>query len=437
VDFDFSPVDRHAERLRDARASAIPEQVSRVMDETLRTAAVDTGALEGLYVTDRGFTRTVATKAATWEMQAAEKGDHVRGAIEDAIAAYEMVLDVTTAQMLPFVTETWIRQLHEVICASQQTYRVYVDSLNAFQDQKLPLGEYKKMPNSPTLASGETHEYASPLETPVEMTRLIEELRTKEFLAAHPVVQAAYAHYAFVCIHPFVDGNGRVARALASAFLYRGPGVPLVVFADQRNPYLDALEAADAGNPGVFVRFLTERVIDTVNLVLAELKELSEATGGALQSSLETIRSALANGVDEGLLLAAERLCASAQTRLLEALSSIDLPQRMKISVVVMDSLQLQPFVAVPEGYKFVSKSGIWITSDYVQPDKWFHYELCASSLGESAAELLIVSDDGSTPFEVWRREIDPVESTALALRLDIWAKTAVQRFVAVIAENI
>jgi Fic family protein len=153
--------------------------------------------------------------------QAFIRRDHVKSIIEDAVAAYDMVLDAVTAQVLPFVTETWIRQLHEVICASQPTYRVYVDSFGAFQDLKLPLDAYKKVPNSPTLASGEVHEYASPLETAAEMGRLIEELRTKEFLAAHPVVQAAYAHYAFVCVHPFVDGNGRVARALASVFLYR------------------------------------------------------------------------------------------------------------------------------------------------------------------------------------------------------------------------
>jgi Fic family protein len=432
VDFDPSLVDRYAGRLQEAKASATPEQVSKVMDEALRTAAVDTGALEGLYATDRGFTRTVATQAAAWEMQTAEKGDHVKGVIEDAIAAYEMVLDAVTAQALPFITEALIRQLHEVMCASQQTYRVYVDSLKAFQDQKLPLGEYKKMPNSPTLTSGEVHDYASPLETTAEMERLIEELRTKEFLAAHPIVQAAYAHYAFVCVHPFVDGNGRVARALASVFLYRRPGVPLVIFADQKNRYLDALEAADAGSPDAFVQFLAERVIDTVNLVS---EALSVTTDDALQSDLETIRSAMADGVDEGLLLAAERLRVSVQIRLQEALNSIDLSHRVSIDVV--GPLQHQQSVAVPEGYNLVSKSGVWMTTDYVKPDNWPHYELCASGSNKNAAELLIVSDDGSTPFEIWRREIDPIESTALTLRLDAWAKAAVQRFIAVIAESI
>lgn len=54
------------------------------------------------------------------------------------------------------------------------------------------------------------------------------------FASSHPVVQAAYVHHALAAVHPFAEGNGRVARALASVFLYRGVDVPLVVFSDQQ-----------------------------------------------------------------------------------------------------------------------------------------------------------------------------------------------------------
>jgi fido (protein-threonine AMPylation protein) len=94
------------------------------------------------------------------------------------------------------------------------------------------------------MATGEQHAYAPVDQVAPEMQRLMETLKSPEFGRAHPVIQASWAHYAFVAIHPFADGNGRVARALASAYLYRPNSVPFLMSADQRTPYFDALSAA-------------------------------------------------------------------------------------------------------------------------------------------------------------------------------------------------
>lgn len=119
------------------------------------------------------------------------------------------------------------------------------------QHHSLPRGTYKNHPNSPfNFEREEMHGYAPVADTQPEMHRLVETLNEYEFSTLDPVSQAAYAHYAFVCIHPFADGNGRVARALASTFLYRNPGIPLVIFADQKSDYIAALEAADKGQLG-------------------------------------------------------------------------------------------------------------------------------------------------------------------------------------------
>jgi Fic family protein len=50
------------------------------------------------------------------------------------------------------------------------------------------------------------------------MERFVREISSPEFAAAHPIIQAAFAHYVLVAIHPFADGNGRVARALGVLF---------------------------------------------------------------------------------------------------------------------------------------------------------------------------------------------------------------------------
>jgi hypothetical protein len=91
-----------------------------------------------------------------------------------------------------------------------------------------------------------------------EMKRLVDELRSEAFLGAHPVVQAAYSHYAFILIHPFSDGNGRVARLLASLYLCRARSIPLLVLADERDEYLRALRSVDGGDHQALVDFVFE-----------------------------------------------------------------------------------------------------------------------------------------------------------------------------------
>src|SRR5712692_2610491 len=119
------------------------------------------------------------------------------------------------------------------------------------------------------------------------MARLVRELRSEAFLAAHPILQAAYAHYAFVVIHPFADGNGRVARALASAFTYRATSMPIVILSEHKNLYLDSLEAADQGNYQAFVSFMQDRSLETMKLVEESLRSAlsppAEETLAAIQ----------------------------------------------------------------------------------------------------------------------------------------------------------
>jgi len=50
---------------------------------------------------------------------------------------------------------------------------------------------------------------------------LIQWLNSSEAKTLDPVIEAGIAHYEFVRIHPFVDGNGRTARALAALILYQ------------------------------------------------------------------------------------------------------------------------------------------------------------------------------------------------------------------------
>ena len=73
---------------------------------------------------------------------------------------------------------------------------------------------------------------------------------------------AALAHQKFVFIHPFIDGNGRVARLILNLALIRGEYTIALIPAILRHEYVQSLEMSHK-NPEVFVDFIAERIIAT------------------------------------------------------------------------------------------------------------------------------------------------------------------------------
>jgi Fic family protein len=261
--------DRYLASFVERRRGASAELLRKSLEIVKRAAAVDTGAIEGLYQTDRGFTFTVAMQAATWQAAFLEKqGDTALWLFESQLHAYDYVLDLATKRVP--IAEAWIRSLHAEVCKSQDTYEVWTEI--GIQTQELPKGEYKHLPNHVMTASGSVHAYAPVDLTPAEMHRLCAELRSQKFEAAHPVLQASYAHYALVAIHPFADGNGRVARALASVFTYRSASVPLLILVEDTSDYRASLRAADAGRYQPFTDFIAERTLDAIQLANESLR---------------------------------------------------------------------------------------------------------------------------------------------------------------------
>ncbi|MBI4181467.1 MAG: Fic family protein [Candidatus Aenigmarchaeota archaeon] len=83
----------------------------------------------------------------------------------------------------------------------------------------------------------------------------------------HPSVLAALVHFLLVSIHPFIDGNGRVARLVHSYILMRA-GFPLFAFdPNHRNRYFDLLEVGRTGSVDAFVQFCIDKhreLLDTL-----------------------------------------------------------------------------------------------------------------------------------------------------------------------------
>jgi len=83
---------------------------------------------------------------------------------------------------------------------------------------------------------------------------------------------AAYAHYKFVCIHPFVDGNGRTARLIMNLILMQNGYPPAVILNVDRKKYYRVLKQADLDKPQEFVDFIGRSIERSLIIYLNSIK---------------------------------------------------------------------------------------------------------------------------------------------------------------------
>ncbi|MEW5798165.1 MAG: Fic family protein [Bacteroidota bacterium] len=269
--------------LKEARKKTDDKSLNKAFEVVTKAAAIDTGAIEGLYEVERGFTLTAAMEAAVFE-KLLESNEKKTNYIKSQLDAYQYVLDFATKKQP--VIEAWIRELHTEICKSQNTYRVL--TAEGFVEKELKKGSYKESPNHVQTQTGEIHSYAPVNMVASEMERLCRELRGDVFENAHPVLQASYVHYSFVAIHPFSDGNGRVARALCSIYTYRSLSMPLLIFVEYKTSYFNALNDSDNGNFQSFIDFIFYRCIDAISLITESILNAIEEESDVLVSKLKT-----------------------------------------------------------------------------------------------------------------------------------------------------
>ena len=143
------------------------------------------------------------------------------------------------------LTETFIRQLHQTIL--REDYTVFRQLPGGQQTSYVVhAGVYKTRPNSVITRSGEHFEYASPEETPALMTDLVAWYQEEEQKGKLSLAElCALFHYRYIRIHPFEDGNGRIARLLVNFILTRHHYPMIVVKSADKENYLNALSACD------------------------------------------------------------------------------------------------------------------------------------------------------------------------------------------------
>ena len=139
------------------------------------------------------------------------------------------------------LTETFIRTLHQTLL--REDYQVTNPDGTTYT---IHVGQYKTRPNSVRTITGELFEYASPEETPALMADLIAWYNREEVAATlSPIQLASLFHYRYIRIHPFEDGNGRMARLLVNYILCKHGYPMIVVKSTDKNQYLSALNQCD------------------------------------------------------------------------------------------------------------------------------------------------------------------------------------------------
>ena len=155
-----------------------------------------------------------------------------------------MITEAASRADVP-LTQLFIRTLHKTLL--REDYTVYRNLPGGpVTGYVIHAGQYKSRPNSVITRYGDRLDYASPQETPALMSDLVDWYNTAEQSGKFtPVELAALFHYRYIRIHPFEDGNGRIARLLSNYILARH-GYPMIVIRSRKKKdYLEALHKTD------------------------------------------------------------------------------------------------------------------------------------------------------------------------------------------------
>lgn len=243
------------------------EQYKRFMDQLKRKQAIDTGIIERMYDLKKGITETFIKEGFVDSYL--QHGDTdiapnlLMKYLGDNFEAIDFIFDFVKNDRQ--LSVGYIKELHSLITRHQNS----TEAIDQFGNRiriALVKGQFKNSPNNP-MRDGVVYNYCPPEQVESEMDSLINIFNNK-LVSAHILVKAAFLHHAFVQIHPFQDGNGRIARLLASFVLIKEGLFPLTIDRDERIKYIDALERADQNDYQALIDVISVNQINSIERAL-------------------------------------------------------------------------------------------------------------------------------------------------------------------------
>ncbi len=184
------------------------------------------------------------------------------------------------------ISEALIKQIHGLLLKGIE-YVVIGKGPTEFKKRVYP-GQYKYDNNHVLLPDGSIHWYVDHLQVPGEMESLIKWYGDHR-ATLHPVELAAGFHHRLVAIHPFTDGNGRVARVIMNLILMQNQYPPAVIRNEQRREYFDALRKADGGDIAPFTDLVAQAVARTARLMVDVAEGRLDLTTEDIKAKIERL----------------------------------------------------------------------------------------------------------------------------------------------------
>ena len=224
-----------------------------------REHAIETGVVERLYDLKKGITETFINegfvKSFLSHGDTNIPEDDLISHLNDHLDSVNFVFDIVKENRP--LTTSFIKELHQLVTRNQKHAEGRDQFGNRLQIELLK-GQYKLNENNPTREDGTKIIYCSPDHIASEMDALIN-LYNKNATILNPLILATWFHHAFTTIHPFQDGNGRIARLLTSLIFIKQGYFPFTVLREEAKvKYIEALEKADNGKPQDLVSYFGE-----------------------------------------------------------------------------------------------------------------------------------------------------------------------------------
>lgn len=198
-----------------------------------------------------------------------------RGRDVQEIINYRRVLsliDDEARRKIERITEDLIKKMHRIVA-----HKILSDDQNGIYRVKQVV-----VRNSDT---GEvTFRPPPPVEVPFLMREFLYWLNRSSDDETHAVLKAGIAHHELARIHPFIDGNGRVARAMATLILFLGKYDIRQFFSLEEyydrdaGAYYAHLQKASAGNLSAWLEYFTEGVAIEFERIKKKILQLSKDT---------------------------------------------------------------------------------------------------------------------------------------------------------------